>query len=63
VGYETKIGILSRVERFLVLVPCLIFNIPIVALWILAVLTNVTALQRIWDVRKQFYAKIKLEEK
>ena len=67
VGYDTKIGLLSRVERFLVLVPCLIFNIPIVAIWILAVLTNVTALQRIWHVRKQYYEraaeKLKSEEK
>jgi CDP-diacylglycerol---glycerol-3-phosphate 3-phosphatidyltransferase len=57
VGYETKIGILSRVERFLVLVPCLIFRQPIYAMWVLAVFTNFTALQRIWHVRKQFYAK------
>jgi CDP-diacylglycerol--glycerol-3-phosphate 3-phosphatidyltransferase len=57
VGYDTKIGILSRVERFLVLVPCLIFNFPMIALWILAVLTNFTALQRIWHVRKQFYER------
>ena len=67
VGYDTKIGILSRVERFLVLVPCLIFNIPIVALWIMAILTNVTAIQRIWHVRKQYYERVasanKLEEK
>lgn len=57
VGYDTKIGILSRVERFIVLVPCLIFNIPIVAMWIMAVLTNFTALQRIWHVRKQYYER------
>ncbi len=57
VGYDTKIGILSRVERFLVLVPCLIFNYPIIALWILAVLTNFTAIQRIWHVRKQYYER------
>ena len=57
VGLDTKISILSRVERFLVLVPCLIFNFPMIALWILAVLTNFTALQRIWHVRKQFYER------
>jgi CDP-diacylglycerol--glycerol-3-phosphate 3-phosphatidyltransferase len=45
------------VERFLVLVPCLIIGKPIYAMWILAVLTNVTALQRIWHVRQQYYAK------
>jgi CDP-diacylglycerol--glycerol-3-phosphate 3-phosphatidyltransferase len=57
VGYDTKIGILSRVERFLVLVPCLIFGVPIYAMWILAILTNVTAIQRIWHVRGQYYTK------
>ena len=57
VGYETKIGLLSRVERFLVLVPCLIVGQPIYAMWVLAIFTNFTALQRIWHVRKQFYAK------
>jgi CDP-diacylglycerol---glycerol-3-phosphate 3-phosphatidyltransferase len=57
VGYDTKIGILSRVESFLVLVPCLILGVPIYAMWILAILTNFTAFQRIWHVRGQYYAK------
>jgi len=52
-GHETKVGILTRFERYLVLAPALVFNIPVVALWILAVLTNVTALQRILDVRSK----------
>ncbi|MBN2148925.1 MAG: CDP-alcohol phosphatidyltransferase family protein [Anaerolineales bacterium] len=52
-GYDTKIGILSRFERFAVLVPCLLFNIPHIAVWIIAVLANFTALQRIWDVRRR----------
>jgi CDP-diacylglycerol--glycerol-3-phosphate 3-phosphatidyltransferase len=50
-GYDTKVGILTRMERYLVLAPCLVLNIPIVALWILAVLGNLTAIQRIIDVR------------
>ena len=50
-GYDTKVGILTRMERYLVLAPCLVLNIPIVALWILAVLGNITAIQRIFDVR------------
>lgn len=54
-GRDTKIGLLTRVERYLVLAPSLILNYPIVGLWILAVLANFTALQRILDVRKQFY--------
>jgi CDP-diacylglycerol--glycerol-3-phosphate 3-phosphatidyltransferase len=52
-GVETKVGILTRLERYLVLAPALIFNIPHIALWILAVLTNLTALQRIMDVRRK----------
>jgi CDP-diacylglycerol---glycerol-3-phosphate 3-phosphatidyltransferase len=56
-GYETKVGILTRVERFLVLAPALIFNIPWIGVWIIAILGNVTALQRILDVRRQAYQK------
>jgi CDP-diacylglycerol--glycerol-3-phosphate 3-phosphatidyltransferase len=54
-GYETKVGVLTRFERYLVLAPCLVFNIPGAALWILAVLGNLTALQRIWDVRSKVH--------
>jgi CDP-diacylglycerol--glycerol-3-phosphate 3-phosphatidyltransferase len=53
VGYEAKIGILSRVERYLVLVPLLIFNQPFWAMVILAIFTNITALQRIFHVHGQ----------
>jgi CDP-diacylglycerol--glycerol-3-phosphate 3-phosphatidyltransferase len=52
-GFNAKVGVLTRVERVIVLDVCLIFNIPIVALWILAVLANFTALQRIFFVWKQ----------
>ena len=52
-GYNAKVGILTRVERVIVLDVCLIFNFPIVALWILAILANFTALQRIFFVWKQ----------
>ena len=52
-GYDTKVGILTRMERYLVLAPTLVFNIPLVGLWIIAVLANITALQRIWDIRVQ----------
>jgi CDP-diacylglycerol---glycerol-3-phosphate 3-phosphatidyltransferase len=56
-GFDAKVGILTRVERYLVLAPALVFNIPIVALWIIAILANFTALQRILHVRKQAHAK------
>jgi CDP-diacylglycerol---glycerol-3-phosphate 3-phosphatidyltransferase len=54
-GFDAKVGILTRVERYLVLVPGLLFNIPIIALWIIAILANFTAIQRIIHVRKQAY--------
>jgi CDP-diacylglycerol---glycerol-3-phosphate 3-phosphatidyltransferase len=52
-GWDTKVGLLTRMERYLVLAPALIFNIPLVALWIIAIFANITALQRIFDVRRQ----------
>ncbi len=51
--YDANVGLLTRAERYLVLAPALVFKIPMVALWILAVLTNFTALQRIVHVRQQ----------
>ncbi len=51
--YDANVGLLTRAERYLVLAPALVFRIPLVALWILAVLTNFTALQRILRVRQQ----------
>jgi len=52
-GVETKVGILTRLERYLVLTPALVFDLPHVALWIMAILTNLTAVQRILDVRSK----------
>jgi len=53
--WDTRVGILTRMERYLVLSPTLIFNIPIVGLWIIAIFANVTAIQRIIDIRRQAY--------
>jgi CDP-diacylglycerol---glycerol-3-phosphate 3-phosphatidyltransferase len=52
-GYDTKVGILTRAERYLVLAPALIISRPEWALWIIAIFANLTALQRILDVRRQ----------
>jgi CDP-diacylglycerol--glycerol-3-phosphate 3-phosphatidyltransferase len=54
-GWDTKVGLLTRMERYLVLAPTLIFSIPLVGLWIIAIFANLTALQRIIDVRRQAY--------
>jgi CDP-diacylglycerol--glycerol-3-phosphate 3-phosphatidyltransferase len=56
-GYETKVGVLTRMERYLVLAPSLVINLPVIGLWIIAVLANVTAFQRILDVRRQVRSK------
>jgi CDP-diacylglycerol---glycerol-3-phosphate 3-phosphatidyltransferase len=57
-GYNAKVGILTRVERYIVLAPLLVLNLPVIAVWIIAVFANFTALQRIWFVRKQAYAQL-----
>lgn len=54
-GWDTKVGILTRMERYLVLCPALIFDFTIIGLWIIAILANITAVQRIYDVRRQAY--------
>lgn len=56
-GYETKVGILTRLERYLVLAPSLVFNIPEIGIWIVAIFANLTAIQRIYDVRRQVYER------
>jgi CDP-diacylglycerol--glycerol-3-phosphate 3-phosphatidyltransferase len=52
-AFSAKVGLLTRVERYLVLIPGLLLGFPRISLWILAVLANFTALQRFWCVRKQ----------
>lgn len=59
-GFSAKVGILTRIERYLVMAPCLVFNIPHIAVWIIAVLANVTAVQRIVKVRQQAVEKDQL---
>jgi CDP-diacylglycerol--glycerol-3-phosphate 3-phosphatidyltransferase len=58
-GYEAKVGLLTRAERYIVLAPSLIFSFPYWGLGIIAVGANITALQRIWHVRKHAHAKMK----
>ncbi|NPV77845.1 MAG: CDP-alcohol phosphatidyltransferase family protein [Anaerolineae bacterium] len=56
-GFTVKIGLLTRVERYIVLIPGLLFNFPGIAVWIIAVLANFTALQRIFFVRRESYGR------
>jgi CDP-diacylglycerol--glycerol-3-phosphate 3-phosphatidyltransferase len=60
-GWLTKVGILTRMERYLVLVPTLIINRPGIGLWIIAIFANITALQRIIDIRRQAHLEAKQE--
>ncbi len=62
-GFTAKVGLLTRVERYIVLIPLLIFNQPFAAAVLIAVLGNITALQRIWHVRKQGRERIAAQKK
>ncbi len=57
-GFEVKIGLMTRVERYLVLMPSILFGHPEIAVWLLAVLANFTALQRFWHIRQQARTRI-----
>jgi CDP-diacylglycerol---glycerol-3-phosphate 3-phosphatidyltransferase len=55
---DANVGMLTRVERYLVLIPGLIFSglyppLALIALIIIAIFANITALQRIFRVRRQ----------
>jgi CDP-diacylglycerol--glycerol-3-phosphate 3-phosphatidyltransferase len=55
---DANVGLLTRVERYIVLIPCLIFNLPLPALIIIAILANFTALQRILRVRRDAFSRL-----
>ncbi len=50
VGVSCKVGMFTRAERWITLTLGLLFNQMLLALWILAVLSNLTAIQRIYAV-------------
>ena len=58
-GFTAKVGILTRVERYLVLIPLLIFDQPFLAAVLIAILGNITALQRIVHVRVQGHGRMR----
>ncbi len=47
---ECNVGILQRPERLVLLIAALILGLVLPALWILAIMTNLTAVQRIHEV-------------
>lgn len=58
-GFTAKVGILTRLERYMVLIPLLAFNQPFIAVCLIAVLANITAYQRILHVRVQGRERIR----
>ena len=58
-GFDCNVGILTRMERYLVLAPLLIFRQPLWAVAVIAVLANFTALQRAAYVRAQALRQLK----
>lgn len=53
VGFQSRGGLMGRFERYLVLAPSLILSAPWVGIVLIALLANLTALQRIYSVRRQ----------
>lgn len=52
-GFEAKVGVMTRVERAIVMIVGLLFGIVPIALGIIAILAHLTALLRLSAVRKQ----------
>jgi len=57
--FSANVGLLTRVERYIVLIPSLVFNQPLIGMGLIALLGNVTALHRILHVRVQGHARMK----
>jgi CDP-diacylglycerol---glycerol-3-phosphate 3-phosphatidyltransferase len=53
VGFHAKGGLMGRFERYLVLAPTLMLGAPWLAIGLIALLANLTAVQRIYSVRRQ----------
>ena len=55
-GFTASVGVLPRPERVILLAVCLLIGRPLWALWVLAILTHVTAAMRIvhvWRLSQQ----------
>jgi len=52
VGIECRVGLFTRAERILTLIAGLLLQLMPWALGILALFTNITAVQRLWHVRQ-----------
>ncbi len=54
-GYTASVGILSRMERYILIIFFLFLKLPSIAIIIMAVGTYITLFQRLFSVRKQAY--------
>ena len=52
-GFEVRRGLLTRFERYLIIIPTLIFAVPKFGIIMIAILANFTAIQRFIHVRRQ----------
>jgi CDP-diacylglycerol--glycerol-3-phosphate 3-phosphatidyltransferase len=52
-GIECRVGLFTRLERLLTLIAGLLLGLMPWALGVLALFTNLTAVQRLWHVRQQ----------
>lgn len=52
-GYEVRSGLLTRLERYVILIPSLLLGFVRAGLVLVAVLANFTAIQRFLHVRRQ----------
>ena len=51
-GLDMRLGIMSRLERYIVLVACLLVGYPNIAMIVIAVFANITAIQRLLYMKK-----------
>jgi phosphatidylglycerophosphate synthase len=57
------VGVAERAERVIILAGGLVLDADIAALWILAILTHLTVLQRLWYVNKQLKKEGETEDR
>lgn len=58
-GLNMKLGVMSRLERYLFMVPCFIFSIPQIAMWGILLGSHFTAIQRMVYMHKRLGDKRK----
>ncbi len=61
-GVDVKVGIGTRVERFIVMALALLLNQLLIGLIVIVILAGITVLQRMWVVRQATYAMAAAED-